>query len=137
MSSPIAAALAPPLAPPVYPPEPDATTPINPLHLSHCAAIWQMTEEMLALTAGDRAARRDRRRLACHARQIAMYVCHVVLRLSLSEIGRAFGRDRTTVGHACHVVEDRRDDPAFEAFVSALERVARRLVEPQAGVFHG
>ncbi len=137
MPSSIAGVPVPPLSPPVYPSDQDAVVPVNPLHLSHCAAIWQMTEEMLALTEGTRATRRDRRRPTCHARQIAMYVCHVVLRLSLSEIGRAFGRDRTTVGHACHVVEDRRDDPAFEAFVSALERVARRLVEPQAGVFHG
>ena len=37
----------------------------------------------------------------------------------MSEIGAAFGRDRTTVGHACNVVEDRRDDAAFEAWVSS------------------
>ncbi|RWX76164.1 hypothetical protein EPK99_20565 [Neorhizobium lilium] len=67
--------------------------------------------------------RRDRRRFACHVRQIAMYVCHVALRVSLSDIGDAFGRDRTTVGHACHVVEDRRDDPAFDDFVATVERL--------------
>jgi chromosomal replication initiation ATPase DnaA len=39
------------------------------------------------------------------------------------DIGVAFGRDRTTVGHACHVVEDRRDDPVFDDFVSAAERM--------------
>lgn len=137
MPSPIASEPVRPAATMPYAPDPDAGLPVNPVHLVHCSAIWQMTEEMLALATGHGAMRRDRRRLACHARQIAMYVCHVVLRLSLSQIGRAFGRDRTTVGHACHVVEDRRDDPAFEAFVSALERVARRLVEPPAGGIHG
>ena len=42
----------------------------------------------------------------------------------MRDIGHAFGRDRTTVGHACHVVEDRRDDAAFDNFVSAIERIA-------------
>ena len=34
------------------------------------------------------------------ARQIAMYVSHVVLGLSMNDVGRGFGRDRTTVLHA-------------------------------------
>jgi hypothetical protein len=89
-----------------------------------CRVVSQITAEMISLL-GDRVVvRRDRRRLSCHVRQIAMYVCHVALRLSFSEIGAAFGRDRTTVGHACHVVEDRRDDAAFDEFVSAIERMA-------------
>lgn len=102
-----------------------------------CAAIWQMTDEMLALAAGGRIERRELRRSTCHTRQIAMYVCHVVLGLTLTEVGRAFGRDRTTVSHACHVVEDRRDDSGFDGFVSAVERVAQRFVEPPLGGFHG
>ncbi|MEZ5810858.1 MAG: helix-turn-helix domain-containing protein [Rhizobiaceae bacterium] len=57
-------------------------------------------------------------------RQIAMYVSHVVLRLSMTDIGTGFGRDRTTVIHACHVVEDLRDDEDFDAIVVAFERVA-------------
>lgn len=88
-----------------------------------CRIIRQMVGELVPLF-GDRVMlRRDRRRLSCHVRQIAMYVCHVALRISMSDIGEAFGRDRTTVGHACHVVEDRRDDPAFDDFVSAVERI--------------
>ncbi len=57
-------------------------------------------------------------------RQVAMYVCHVVLRLNMSDIGRAFGRDRTTVVHACHLIEDLRDDCDFERIISTTERVA-------------
>lgn len=116
--------------PPEIPGEPFAPLPAATRAL--CATIWQMTEEMLTLNGERPPERRDRRRMLCHARQIAMYVCHVVLGLSLSEIGRAFDRDRTTVAHACHVVEDRRDDPAFDGFVGALERVAKRLVDPPA-----
>ncbi len=57
-------------------------------------------------------------------RQIAMYICHVVLRLSMIDIGKAFGRDRTTVIHACHLIEDLRDDEDFDRIISMAERVA-------------
>ena len=57
-------------------------------------------------------------------RQIAMYVAHVMLQLTQTEVGRGFGRDRTTVIHACHVVEDLRDEPEFDRLVTVIERVA-------------
>jgi chromosomal replication initiation ATPase DnaA len=56
------------------------------------------------------------------ARQLAMYLMHVILQRSLTEIGIFFGRDRTTVGHACAAMEDRRDDPRFEREMRRLER---------------
>jgi hypothetical protein len=62
---------------------------------------------------------------AARIRQMAMYVCHVVLGLSMSEVGSGFQRDRTTVVHACHLVEDLRDDPDFERMVVVLERIAQ------------
>ena len=58
------------------------------------------------------------------ARQVAMYVAHVWFALSLSEVGRRFDRDRTTVAHACRVVEDRREDPRVDRVVSAIESAA-------------
>ena len=57
-------------------------------------------------------------------RQVAMYVAHVVLRLNMTDIGRAFGRDRTTVLYACHLVEDLRDDTDFDRIITMTERVA-------------
>ena len=57
-------------------------------------------------------------------RQVAMYVAHVVLKLNMTDIGRAFARDRTTVLHACHLVEDLRDDPDFDRIITMTERVA-------------
>ena len=57
-------------------------------------------------------------------RQIAMYVAHVALRLRMRDIGRGFGRDRTTVVYACHLVEDMRDDDDFDRIVAMTERVA-------------
>lgn len=55
------------------------------------------------------------------ARQVAMYLAHVACGLSLTETGRLFGRDRTTVAHACGVIEDRRDDPIFDRALDLLE----------------
>lgn len=58
---------------------------------------------------------------AALARHTAMYLAHVVFGLTLSRVGICFGRDRTTVRHACARMEDRRDDPAQEFALSALE----------------
>jgi chromosomal replication initiation ATPase DnaA len=59
------------------------------------------------------------------ARQVAMYLCHVGLELSLTRIASAFARDRSTVAHACHTIEDRRDDAQFDVWISALEAMLR------------
>jgi hypothetical protein len=59
------------------------------------------------------------------ARQIAMYVAHVVLRVSMRDVGLGFGRDRTTVVHACHLIEDLRDDAEFDGVVTTVERVTK------------
>lgn len=55
------------------------------------------------------------------ARQVAMYLAHVGCGLSMTAAGRLFGRDRTTVAHACLIVEDRRDDPLFDRALDLLE----------------
>lgn len=57
-------------------------------------------------------------------RQIAMYVAHVALGLSMKDVGRGFGRDRTTVAYACHAVEDLRDDEDYDRLVATIEKVA-------------
>ncbi len=67
-----------------------------------------------------RAARRGCRPIA-RARQTAMYLAHVAFGLSLTRVGICFGRDRTTVRHACALIEDRRDDPRLEFGLTALE----------------
>ncbi|MEN2574998.1 hypothetical protein AAER51_05770, partial [Acinetobacter baumannii] len=50
---------------------------------------------------------------------------HVTLSLSMTEVGRAFGRDRSTVNHACHLIEDMRDEPEFDRVVQTLENILR------------
>ena len=61
------------------------------------------------------------------ARQVGMYIAHVGYGMSLTEVGRLFDRDRTTVAHACGVVEVRRDDPDFDEAVVLLELIVRAV----------
>ena len=55
------------------------------------------------------------------ARQVAMYLSHVGLSLSLSRVGEVFGRDKSTVAHAVQQIEDLRDDAEFDGWLSGLE----------------
>ena len=54
------------------------------------------------------------------ARQVAMYLAHVACGLTMTNAGCLFRRDRTTVAHACLIVEDRRDDPMFDRALDLL-----------------
>ncbi len=54
-----------------------------------------------------------------------MYLLHAGFGLSLARVANAFRRDRSTVGHACHLIEDRRDDLDFDDWIDRLERVLR------------
>ena len=55
------------------------------------------------------------------ARKVAMYLCHAGFQLSLTRVAVAFGRDRSTVSSACHLIEDRRDEPQFDLWMAGLE----------------
>ena len=57
----------------------------------------------------------------CLARQCAMYLMHTALSCSYCEVASFFVRDRTTVSHACRLIEDMRDDPDFEDQLISME----------------
>lgn len=61
------------------------------------------------------------------ARQVAMYLAHVSCGLSLTDVGIVFARDRTTVAHACAVIEDLRDDPVFDRALELMEWIVPTL----------
>lgn len=63
----------------------------------------------------------------CRARQVAIYLTHVGFGISLARIAYAFGRDRSTAYYACKAIEDRRDDPAFDAWIAKLEESIKLL----------
>ncbi len=67
---------------------------------------------------------------AALARQTAMYLSHIAFGMSLARVAAAFHRDRTTVSHACHVIEDRREDPRFDAHLDRLEAFLRSAPDP-------
>jgi hypothetical protein len=84
-------------------------------------AIERAVGQVFGIAGKDlRRSTRGRARVAL-ARQVAMYLAHVGCGLSLTETGRLFERDRTTVAHACGVIEDRRDDPIFDRVLDLLE----------------
>jgi len=101
------------------------------VNVLRCHIIWRLVAELFAA-----ACERDlpeaavRRRPRCHKRQIAMYLSHVVLSVPYRTIAKAFGRDRTTVMHACSVVEDRRDDAGYDRFVERCERCIAAVFAP-------
>ncbi|MEQ8823668.1 MAG: hypothetical protein RIC14_04770 [Filomicrobium sp.] len=51
----------------------------------------------------------------------------------MTEVGRIFERDRTTVSHACALIEDRRDEPIFDQLLEMLERIAREEIRRRLG----
>ncbi len=63
------------------------------------------------------------------ARQVAMYLAHITYGLSLAEVARAFGRDPSTASHACHRVEDLRDDPDLDHRLDRLEILLREACQ--------
>lgn len=71
------------------------------------------------------------------ARQVAMYLAHVVCGMSLTQVGRVFDRDRTTVAHACGLIEDRRDDPCFDRVIDLLEHVTVAVTSPRSEADYG
>jgi len=60
---------------------------------------------------------------SARAHQIAMYLLHTSLSVPYGDVARMFGRDRTTVSHACRTVEDMRDDPMHDDFLRRLEEM--------------
>lgn len=66
------------------------------------------------------------------ARQVAMYIARIGLCMSLTDVGRLFGRDRTTVAHACEAIEDLRDDPSFDRRLELLEKGLNALTAARA-----
>lgn len=92
-----------------------------------CDVVALATAAAFAVPVGELVAATRRSHYAAFARQSAMYLAHVSFGLSYSEIGRAFGRDRTTAAHACQLIEERRDDPAVDAVLGSLENACATL----------
>jgi chromosomal replication initiation ATPase DnaA len=53
-----------------------------------------------------------------------MYIAYVGFGMSLARVAAAFGRDKSTIAHACRLMEERRDEPGFDRLMEALEASA-------------
>jgi hypothetical protein len=100
------------------PPLPDANRALRLVIEDAVAMGFDIAPELLSFPSRGRA-------LICLARQVSMYIAHVCLGLSFTQVGELFERDRTTAAHACEVVEQRRDEDAFDLAITRLERVIR------------
>ena len=108
---------------PAPPEQPSSAAPFPPERTCQWVAFCVARDfglDMVALFAPTRGAPR-----AAFARQVAMYLAHTGFELSLGAISRVFDRDRTTVSHACHVIEDGRDDIWLDCRLEALELFCR------------
>ncbi len=86
-----------------------------------CRFVEALVGASLGVDVGElRRPSRGQARIA-FARQTAMYLAHVHLGFSLERVGEHFGRDRTTVAHACKRIEDSRDRPGFDGVLVHLE----------------
>jgi len=65
----------------------------------------------------------------CQTRQICMYLSVVELNHSYTGVGEFFYRDRTTVAHACKVIEDKRDHITFDEELSKYSNQIRVHME--------
>jgi chromosomal replication initiator protein len=66
---------------------------------------------------------KDRHKTTALARHVAMYLCKQRLSVSFPELGRAFGKDHTTVMSAVRKVESlRARDPQLRAHLEAIEK---------------
>jgi len=113
--------------------EPHGGRPRSPRRLSPRDAprlrtvIEATVAKVFAVTASDLSQASRGRAPVALARQAAMYLAHVSCRLTLTEVGAMFARDRTTVAHACAVIEDRRDDAPFDRALELMEWIVPAL----------
>jgi chromosomal replication initiator protein len=64
---------------------------------------------------------KDRTHAVAFPRQIAMYLARQLTHASLAEVGRAFGKDHTTVLHAVDKIQTRlQEDPKFQKTIDTL-----------------
>ena len=74
----------------------------------------------------DLCARTRRPPKVAFARQIAMYLSHIVFQMSPTEVAQIFGRDPSTVVHALRRIEELREDPALDRTLDWLEAMLNR-----------
>lgn len=121
----------------IFPPDPepveDPGIEVNERALELCDSVIDILAAYFNISGRELRAPGRGSRPVARVRQIGMYVAHVVMQVPMADVGRAFGRDRSTVTYACHLVEDLREDRDFEDVISAVERVLKAVLERFGG----
>jgi chromosomal replication initiation ATPase DnaA len=83
-----------------------------------CQVYGVPVEEMRKPTRG--------RPQVARARQIAVHLARVVFTMSHRQLAQEFGRDRSTVHHACNLIEKMREDSSeFDSTLCWMENLLR------------
>jgi chromosomal replication initiation ATPase DnaA len=88
-----------------------------------CEAVIDITAALFNVSGRDLRGPGRNGQETARVRQIAMYLCNTTLGVNLTETGRVFGRDRTTIGHGVQLIEALRDDREFDRIIEQCERV--------------
>lgn len=73
-----------------------------------------------------------RRPLVARTRQVAVHLARVVFAMTHKQLAMEFGRDRSTVKHACEQIERMREDNAeFDSTIRWMEALLRRAAGMQ------
>jgi len=91
--------------------------------------VIQMVASAMEVDAGEITRQPRGNTKLCRARQVAMYLMNVALGISFNEIGKVFGKDRTTVSYACGVIEELRDVPVFDDRLIELEDILSTVLQ--------
>lgn len=91
--------------------------------LAACDGVIDIVAVLFSVSGKDLRSPRRSTLAVSRVRQIAMYAAHVTLGFTMGHVGQGFGRDRTTVLHACHQIEDLREDAEFDHIVARVEQV--------------
>lgn len=93
------------------------------LVLAVCDAAIDLLSVLFGVEAAELRSPTRARKNTARVRQVGMYALNVGLGMKMGDIALGFSRDRSTVIHACHLIEDMRDDPDFDAIVCRVEAV--------------
>jgi chromosomal replication initiator protein len=87
--------------------------------------IQRVVADYFSLLSSDIKGRKKYKKIV-FPRQIAMYIAREITGFSTTEIGQSFGRDHTTVMHACQRIEERKQaDPTLDSTIQNLIRMIK------------
>lgn len=98
------------------------------------ALVIELASTFLSVSASNLKGRTRGTAQICQVRQICMYLLHTSLSIPYPDIGRMFCRDRTTISHACMIVEDLRDNEEIDESISRLESILAAICTLLGGV---